>query len=93
MAFDAMLALSGIVPDIRAEVDDPNMLRLLALSGGGLSLVPEISVKFELEAERLLKVEKVPEITERYYVITKRTHKMSPLTYELIERGKEVLRR
>lgn len=93
MAFDAMLARSGIVPDIRAEVDDPNMLRLLALSGGGLSLVPEISVKFELEAERLLKVERVPDITERYYVITKRSHKISPLINELIERGKEVLRR
>lgn len=93
VSFDAMLARAGIVPDIRAEVDDPNLLRLLALSGGGLSLIPEIGVKFELAANRLLKIEKVPEITERYYAITKRSRKVSPLLNQLIENAKSTLGR
>jgi LysR family transcriptional activator of nhaA len=91
IGFDALLAQSEIVPDIRAEVDDPNLLRLLALSGGGLSLVPEIGVKFELEAQRLMKIEKVPDLTERYYAITKRSRRISPLLLQLITRGKETL--
>jgi LysR family transcriptional activator of nhaA len=93
VGFDALLAQAEIVPDIRAEVDDPNMLRLLALSGGGLSLVPEIGVKFELEAERLLKIERIPKLTERYYAITKRSKRISPVLLDLIARGKTCLGR
>ena len=93
VGFDALLARAEIVPDIRAEVDDPNLLRLLALSGGGLSLVPEIGVKFELEAQRLMKIERIPHLSERYYAITKRSKRMSPLLLELIARGKACLQR
>jgi len=93
IGFDALMAQAEIDPDIRAEVDDPNLLRLLALSGGGLSLVPEISVRFELEAKRLLKIKRVPELTERYYAITKRSQRISPLILEMINKGKESLKR
>jgi len=47
--FDGLMTRAGIDPVIRAEVDDMALLRLLALSGGGLALVPEIGVKFDLQ--------------------------------------------
>ncbi len=46
VGFDALMIETGFQPQIAAEVDDMALLRLLALSGAGLALVPEIGVKF-----------------------------------------------
>lgn len=89
--FDALLVRAGVEPKIQAEVDDMALLRLLALSGAGLALVPEIGVKFELEDKRLLRIEKVKNLKERFYAITaKRTRLPEPII-QLIESGKEAL--
>ena len=89
--FDALLIRKGITPMIHAEVDDMALLRLLALSGAGLALVPEIGVKFELEDSRLLRIEKVPGLVERFYAITAH-RKTPPATLPgLLENGRRAL--
>ncbi|MFP4282879.1 MAG: LysR family transcriptional regulator [Opitutales bacterium] len=70
--FDAYLIREGIEPHIAAEVDDMALLRLLALSGAGIALVPEIGVKFELEERKLLKIQRVPNLKERFFALTAR---------------------
>ena len=89
--FDALMIRHGIQPNIRAEIDEPALLRLLALSGGGLALVPEISVKFELEAKRLLKIEKIKGLKERFYAFTARQKQLPPVLLQLIKNGQQAL--
>lgn len=68
--FDLFLANAGVEAEIRAEVDDMALLRLLALSGRGLALVPAIVVERELRAGKLRHLYRIPRITERFYAIT-----------------------
>ncbi|MEO0510163.1 MAG: LysR family transcriptional regulator [Verrucomicrobiota bacterium] len=89
--FDAMLVRAGVAPKVQAEVDDMALLRLLALTGAGLALVPEIGVKFELEEKRLLRIEKIKNLKERFYAITARRSRLPQQIVDIIESGKEVL--
>lgn len=84
--FDLLLAEAGISPDIRAEVDDMALLRLLALSGDGLALVPAIVVKHELGSRRLPTRFRVPGLAERFYAITQRRRFAHPLLERTIPR-------
>ncbi len=68
--FDALLDRAGVVPEICAEADDMALIRLLTLSGVGLALVPEIVVQFELADRKLLRVECVAGLTQKFYAIT-----------------------
>lgn len=76
--FDLLLAEAGIQPDLRAEVDDMALLRLLALSGEGLALTPAIVVEHELHAARLRQVLPTPGLAERFYAITVRRRLADP---------------
>lgn len=89
--FDAILASNGIQQRVQAEVDDMALLRLLALTGAGLALVPEIGVKFELEDKKLLRIEKIECLKERFYAITTNRSKMHPEILQLIQAGKTAL--
>lgn len=89
--FDALLVRAGVQPKIQAEVDDMSLLRLLALTGAGLALVPEIGVKFELEEKRLLRIEKVKNLKERFYAITAQRTRLPDQVIQVIESGKEAL--
>ena len=92
IGFDALMIKAGVKPKIVAEVDDMALLRLLALSGAGLALVPEIGVKFELEEERLLRVEKIPDLTERFYAITMPRRRRSEVVDKVIANGMAALK-
>lgn len=70
--FDQLLAEARVEPDVRAEVDDMALLRLLALSGHGLALVPGIVVERELKSRQLRTLLRVPKLAERFYAITLR---------------------
>lgn len=70
LEFDTLVARAGVKPQVRAEVDDMALLRLLALSGAGLALVPKIVVERELTSGAELRVERVPGLTERFFAIT-----------------------
>ena len=70
--FDLLLAKAGIEPEVRAEVDDMALLRLLALSGEGLALVSKIVVERELESRQIKFMLRVPGLVERYYALAAR---------------------
>lgn len=69
IGFDQLLDLAGITPIILAEVDDMAMLRLLAREREGMTLVPPIVVRDELEAGVLVEHCRIPQLTESFYAI------------------------
>lgn len=84
-AFDRLLDRLGIRPIIAAEVDDMAMLRLLARETTGVTLVPPVVVRDELEAGDLVERHRIPEIHESFYAITPSRRFPNPLVRELIE--------
>lgn len=72
VAFDRVLERSGVRPTILAEVDDMAMLRLLAREREGVTLVPPIVVRDELDAGILVEHCRIPEVTESFYAIVQR---------------------
>jgi LysR family transcriptional activator of nhaA len=61
---------TGIRPIIAAEVDDMAMLRLMARETTGVTLVPPVVVKDELESGVLVERHQFPQIKESFYAIT-----------------------
>jgi LysR family transcriptional activator of nhaA len=84
--FDRLLALAGIRPIVRAEVDDMAMLRLLAREGDGLTLVPPIVVRDELKAGILVERCRIPELTESFYAIVQARRFPNSLLTDLLAR-------
>ena len=84
VAFDRVLELAGIRPAILAEVDDMAMLRLLARECEGVTLVPPIVVRDELEAGILVEHCRIPEVTESFYAIVQKRHFPNRLLAELL---------
>lgn len=70
--FDLILDKAGIDPFVHAEVDDMALLRLLALSGEGLALVSKIVVERELQSREIKFMQRVPGMSEKFYVLTVR---------------------
>ena len=91
--FDTLLDRAGIVPDICAEADDMALIRLLALSGAGLALVPEIVVQDELEDRKLLRIECVAGLEQKFYAITASRQFANPLVGRVVQRFQEWLRK
>lgn len=89
--FDLLLEEAGVKPDVRAEVDDMALLRLLALSGQGLALVPAIVVKHELKSKRLKSAFRVPGLSERFYAITSKRRFGAGWLAETVTRFREGL--
>lgn len=69
-SFDAICTTKGVIPNLRAEVDDMAMLRLLARDSGWLALLPEVVVQDELQSGRLVVVGVSSELEEHFYAIT-----------------------
>lgn len=84
VAFDRVLEMAGIRPVILAEVDDMAMLRLLAREREGVTLVPPIVVRDELEAGILVEHCRIPEVTESFYAIYKKRRFPNMLLSELL---------
>ena len=72
VAFDRILELAGIHPNILAEVDDMAMLRLLARERDGVTLVPPIVVRDELKTGILIEHCRISEVTEKFYAIVQK---------------------
>ncbi len=84
-SFDLLLDQAGIRPIILAEVDDMAMLRLLARECPGVTLVPPVVVRDELQQKVLVERARVPEIREGFYAITPSRKFPNPLLRELME--------
>ncbi|MGE5203178.1 MAG: LysR substrate-binding domain-containing protein, partial [Acidobacteriota bacterium] len=85
VAFDRVLELAGIRPIILAEVDDMAMLRLLAREREGVTLVPPIVVRDELETGVLVEHCRIPEVTESFYAIVQKRRFPNQLLMELLK--------
>ncbi len=84
IAFDRVLELHGIRPIILAEVDDMAMLRLLAREREGITLVPPIVVRDELETGVLAEYCRVPGVFERFYAIVQKRRFPNKLLTDLL---------
>ena len=69
VGFDHLMDLAGIRPIVLAEVDDMAMLRLLAREREGVTLVPPIVVRDELDSGVLVEHCRIPQLTESFYAI------------------------
>lgn len=84
VAFDRLLERAGVRPTILAEVDDMAMLRLLAREREGVTLVPPIVVRDELESGVLVEYCRLPDVTERFYAIVQKRRFPNRLLAELL---------
>ena len=84
--FDHLLDLAGIRPIILAEVDDMAMLRLLAREREGVTLVPPIVVRDELESGVLVEHCRIPQLTESFFAIIQNRRFPNQLLSELLAR-------
>ena len=91
VAFDRILELAEIRPIILAEVDDMAMLRLLAREREGVTLVPPIVVRDELEAGVLTEYCRIPEVSERFYAIVQKRRFPNQLLRELLSQPDQPL--
>ncbi|GAB4197391.1 MAG: LysR family transcriptional regulator [Sandaracinaceae bacterium] len=69
-AFDAICARHGLRVQVRAEVDDMALLRLLACDTTAIAVVPPVVVRDELRSRRLRDLGPVPGLREEFYAIT-----------------------
>lgn len=90
--FDLLLAEAGIEADVRAEVDDMALLRLLALSGQGLALMSKIVVERELNSRQIRFLFPVPGLVERFYALSARRRFEAPWLGEVVEAFRARLR-
>ncbi len=87
LAFDKVLERAGIRPIILAEVDDMAMLRLLAREREGVTLVPPIVVRDELDAGVLVEHCRIDEVTESFYAIVQKRRFPNQLLADLLARS------
>jgi LysR family transcriptional activator of nhaA len=84
LAFDRIVEEAGISPIILAEVEDMAMLRLIVRESHGITLVPPVVVRDELESGVLVEHCKLEQIKESFYAITRKRRFANPLLTELV---------
>ncbi len=78
--FDALCIAAAVAPNVRAEIDDMTMLRLVARDSGWITVLPEVVVQDELRSGVLVSVGESSQLTEQFYAITDpREHAVRPL--------------
>lgn len=84
IAFDALVERLGITVNIKAEVNDMTMLRIIARESVGLTVVPPIVVKDELDQGILRQIREIPDIHETFYAIVQKRKFPNPLLKQLL---------
>lgn len=85
IGFDALCDRLGVQPDLRAEVDDMALIRVLARADLGLAVIPPIVVRDELASGQLVELAQLGELTETFYAISIRRSFPNPLLDELLD--------
>lgn len=88
-AFDTLCDQHDLVPQVRAEVDDMAMLRLLARDTDSVALLPSVVVRDELQSGRLQEYCVVPGLFETFYAITVLRQYPHPLLKPLLARSED----
>ncbi|MBX3463740.1 MAG: LysR family transcriptional regulator [Planctomycetes bacterium] len=84
--FDLACDRLGVRRQLRAEVDDMALLRLLARDSDGVALVPTVVVQDELRSGALVEYCVVPDLFEDFYAITVQRRFAPPLLRSLLAR-------
>jgi LysR family transcriptional activator of nhaA len=84
--FDLRCEQLGVRYQLRAEVDDMALLRLLARDTDCLALVPSVVVQDELSNGRLVEYAVVPDLFEHFYAVTVQRRFEPPLVRTLLQR-------
>ena len=82
--FDLYCDQLGIRYQLRAEVDDMALLRLLARDADGVALLPTVVVQDELRSGHLVEYGVIPDLHENFYAISVQRHFVSPLLKALL---------
>lgn len=82
--FDALCFEAGVTPQVRAEIDDMTMLRLIARDSGWLTVLPDVVVQDELESGILVKVGQSLRLQERFYAITLQRQQTNDVLEQLL---------
>jgi len=85
--FDLMCERLGIRYQLRAEVDDMALLRLLARDSDSVALLPTVVVQDELRSGRLVEYVVVPDLYENFYAISVQRHFSPPLLKVLLKQS------
>ena len=73
------------------NVDDMAMLRLLACESAGLSLVPPVVVRGELDSGLLVENHRIRQLRENFYAITPSQRFPNPVLRELLQKKSPLL--
>lgn len=83
--FDAFLARNEIKAHFKAEVEATPLLRLFALSGDGIAVVPEVAVERDIADGTLKVLNRIPEVKETVYALTVERRIRNPLLVDIIK--------
>lgn len=89
--FDLMCERLDVRYQVRAEIDDMALLRLMARDTGCLALVPTVVVQDELTDGRLVEHAVVPDIFEAFYATTVQRHFEPPVLKQLLNRDQAAI--
>lgn len=85
--FDLRCEQLGIRYQVRAEVDDMALLRLLARDSDSIALLPSVVVQDELRTGRLVEHAVVPDLYENFYAVNMARRYEPPLIEALLGRS------
>lgn len=85
--FDALCFAAGVTPNVRAEIDDMTMLRLVARDSGWITVLPEVVVQDELRSGVLVSVGHSAQLSEHFYAITAQHGRLAGPLNELLVRA------
>ena len=85
-AFDALCAQVGLTVQVKAEVDDMAMMRLLTRDANAVALLPSVVVRDELKNGSLEEWCVVPDLHETFFAITIERLYPHPLVERLVTR-------
>ncbi len=83
---DYFLHSHGIVPDVRAEVENPDLIRIMAVQGEGAAVTDEMSVREELRTGRLVRLHPgAVGVRERVWFVAGRNRNSRPAVQAAVD--------
>lgn len=83
--FDHFVETHDLNIELAGEVDDIALLRLLALTGKGIVIIPRMGAINEIESKKLFVIHEFKEIYQKYYAITRQKKFPNTLVAELVK--------
>ncbi len=82
--FDHFVESKGITLNIVGEIDDVALLRVLALTGKGLVVIPRVGVADDVTNKDLVILHEFKNIKQKFYAITRQKKFPNPIIAELV---------